>query len=177
MTAAVNTAFDTHVAVASGVDENIHTCPVMQGLRSVCGELPKRITEWDAKLAADRGVAFVLVSSEFLVSHPPAVDQNTAENIALLRKWGVILTIGSDSYGSSPREGVVAMAAQGVVEPAELLRLWSMNTPKAVFPGRNIGCLDDGCEASFIAFRCSPLDNFVCVKEIAYRMKRGQRLP
>lgn len=175
VTAAVNTSFDVHVAVASGVNEISHL-PGYQRLGSVCGDVSKKITPWDAKLAADRNVAFIVIANEFLENGSPEVVENTKANIATLREWNAPIAIGSSTYGSSPLAGVLAMDALGVFDRTELLRIWSMTTPLLILPDRAVGCLDEGCEASFIGLECDPTVKFECVKAIRLRMKQGQLL-
>lgn len=113
VTAAVNTAFDVHVALASGADSISHL-PGYQGVGSACGDVPHQISQWDAKLAADRQVEFGVIASEFLVKHNNAqVDETTRANLETLRQWSVPLAIGSSSYGSSPLEASWPVGSTG----------------------------------------------------------------
>jgi imidazolonepropionase-like amidohydrolase len=56
---------------------------------------------------------------------------------------------------------------------AELLRLWSVTTPQTIFPGRRIGRLADGYEASFLVLHDDPLANIANTRSIVGRVKRG----
>jgi imidazolonepropionase-like amidohydrolase len=55
----------------------------------------------------------------------------------------------------------------------ELLRMWSVTTPRAIFPARRIGELKDGYEASFLVLRGDPLRDFGATRAIALRVKQG----
>jgi imidazolonepropionase-like amidohydrolase len=69
------------------------------------------------------------------------------------------------------------LATLGVFTPLELLRLWSEATPRAIFPQRRVGCLADGCDASFLALSRDPSADFSSTRRIALRMKDGRLLP
>ena len=55
----------------------------------------------------------------------------------------------------------------------ELLKMWCENTPRAIFPRRKIGRLQEGYEASFIVLSDNPLDSFDSVTKIKVRFKQG----
>jgi imidazolonepropionase-like amidohydrolase len=65
----------------------------------------------------------------------------------------------------------------GVFTPLELVRLWSEATPRAIFPQRRVGCLEEGCGASWLALAGDPSADFASTKRIALRMKDGRLLP
>jgi imidazolonepropionase-like amidohydrolase len=51
--------------------------------------------------------------------------------------------------------------------------MWSEATPRAIFPGRRIGALADGYEASFLALAGDPLEDLANVRRIRLRFKQG----
>ena len=65
----------------------------------------------------------------------------------------------------------------GVFGNLEMLKIWCEDTPRAVFPGRKIGRLRHGYEASFLVLRENPLVNFAAVKLITMRVKQGVLIP
>lgn len=65
----------------------------------------------------------------------------------------------------------------GVFDNLGLLTLWSQATPQAIFPGRKLGCLQQGCEASFLVLRGDPISDFGHVRDILLRVKQGYILP
>ena len=95
----------------------------------------------------------------------------------MLRAAGVRLALGSDTYRDDSVLEAEYLATLGVFTPLELLRLWSEATPRAIFPQRRVGCLDDGCEASFLALSGDPTRTSRSTKRIALRMKDGRLLP
>lgn len=68
------------------------------------------------------------------------------------------------------------LAGLKVLDNLTLLRLWSEATPRAIFPGRRVGCLLDGCEASFLVLGGDPTRDFSRVSDIQLRVKDGRIL-
>ena len=95
----------------------------------------------------------------------------------VLHGAGVRLAIGSDAYRDDSVAEVTYLATLGVFTPLQLLRLWSEATPRAIFPQRRVGCLDDGCEASLLVLDADPSADFASTKRITLRMKDGRLLP
>lgn len=58
----------------------------------------------------------------------------------------------------------------------ELLKIWSETTPRAIFPQRNIGALEEGYEANSIVLEGNPIQDFSRVKRIRIRVKQGDPL-
>jgi imidazolonepropionase-like amidohydrolase len=58
----------------------------------------------------------------------------------------------------------------------ELLQALVETTPIAIFPKRKIGCLQEGCEASFLVLSADPLQDLSNLRKIAMRYKNGIRL-
>jgi imidazolonepropionase-like amidohydrolase len=85
--------------------------------------------------------------------------------------------VGSDNVEDTGAAEFEYLASLGVFTKAELLRLWTETTPQAIFPGRRIGVLRDGYEASFLALSGNPLDDLANVRRITRRFKQGVPLP
>ena len=99
------------------------------------------------------------------------------ENLRTLLRHGVPIAIGRDEVWHTAREEVDALRALGVLDDAALLRAWAETTPRLIFPGRRIGRLEDGYEASFLALRHDPLADLGAVRDVALRVKQGCVLP
>jgi imidazolonepropionase-like amidohydrolase len=52
-----------------------------------------------------------------------------------------------------------------------------VETPRAIFPGRRIGALEEGYEANLLVLAGDPIADFGNVRRIALRMKAGRLLP
>ena len=182
VSAHVETAADFHNALVAGVDEINHT-PGFRGDERA--QLPNpamfEISEADAKLAASRRVVVVTTvgaAAQFLKTgvdslRRRAFDRLHVRNLRLMKDVGVHIAIGSDAYRDDSMREVAYLHELGVFSNLELLRLWSEATPRAIFPARKVGCLDEGCEASFLSLAANPADDFENVRKIQLRMKDG----
>ncbi len=167
----VETGHDFHVAVAVGVDVVAH----------LPGSLyPTAIDPADARSAAERGV--IVITTAVLIERPnraerrPAMREAQISNLRLLRDAGVTLAAGSDEYGETSSAEITYLRTLGVFSDAELLRMWSTNCARTLFPDRRVGGLDPGNEASFLALGADPLANFDAVRNIRLRVKQGAAL-
>ncbi len=174
ITAHVSTAADFHHAVSAGVDEIAHLPGVAE---------PEVIRSRDAALAAQKGVTVVTTVSltTNIADDYPAyyrrVMQQHADNLKRLREAGVTLAVGSDFTFRDTSVGEATLLHElGVFSNLELLRMWTENSPRTIFPERKIGRLVEGYEASFLVLRGDPLEDFAQVKEIRLRFKQGRPL-
>lgn len=175
----VESAADFRVAVAAGVDEINH----LPGFRPDRND-PKayldgdryRLTAADARAAARRGITVVATITGVIAKQEPGWAEGraiVAENLRLLRKAGVRLAVGSDSYRDTSRAEIEALRTLGVFSNAELLKMWSTSTAAAIFPARRIGKLAPGYEASFLVLDGDPLQDFSNATRINLRVKQG----
>jgi hypothetical protein len=154
---------DFRVAVEAGVDEIAH--------------LPlEKLEAADTQLAAANGTVVVTTT----LSHRPAdgvqnLDALHRQNLTLLREAGVRLVLGTDSQASIVDE-VQKIASLNVFGRGELLRLLVIDTPRWIFPDRNLGMLTAGSEASFVVLAESPLDELGALEQITSLYKAGQAL-
>ncbi len=131
------------------------------------------ISTAEAERAAVQGLSVVLIVTEWAKDRPAEQVQWERQNVDRLRAAGVRLAIGSNAYGSALTEGLIAGMEKRFLPPADLLRIATMDTPSLIFPERRVGCLDAGCEASFIAFAGNPLEDAQQLGNIILRLKDG----
>ncbi len=174
ITAHVNTAADFHHAVAAGVDEIAH----LPGSRAI-----EIIRIGDAELAAENDVAVIATVSlttkirDRYPEYYKAVMAQHARNLQRLKDSGVRLLIGSDMpFRDTSVEEAFLLRELGVFSDQELLQMWCETTPRGIFPGRKIGRLAEGYEASFLVLAENPIEDFAAVRNIVLRVKQGQRL-
>jgi hypothetical protein len=192
VTTHVETAADFRNAVAAGVDEINH----LPGFRPEGNDLRGyrkldryRLTAEDARRAAEGHVTVATTVSEVVeilkpmlgVAGPDSAMARDvwgilASNLRLLRDAGVNVVIGSDRYRTTSLAEVLGVRALGVFSDTALLRMWSIATPRAVFPDRRFGTAP-GDEASFLVLAGDPLDDFTNVERIQLRVKEGVILP
>lgn len=175
----VETARDFEIAVDAGVDLFAHVpgyeMPPDAPLASVT------IDEAVARKAAARGVVVIptasLTALVFGRSDSAAVVERrmqvVRQNLRTLMQQGVRIALGSDWFGQTARREYDALRRLGLWDNRQLLALWSETTPQSMYPGRRIGRLMDGYEASFLVLRANPLADSTALSAIAMRVKQG----
>ncbi|HEX6748090.1 MAG TPA: amidohydrolase family protein [Longimicrobium sp.] len=169
VSAHVYTAQDFRNALEGGVDQIAH----LPGGRGDAA--PFLLTDTDAARAAARHVTVVTTVTQHgdsALTDRLIRDQYT-HNIDVLRRHGVPLLLGSDKFGGTAAIEAAALARSGLFGNLELLRMWSVTTPRAIFPARRIGALADGYEASFLVLAADPLADFRATRTIVLRVKQG----
>ncbi len=97
--------------------------------------------------------------------------------VRTLKKAGVPIVAGADSPGITAMDEALYYHEIGAMDNGSVLRMLSVTTPQQIFPNRSVGCLDDGCEASFLVLNGNPLNDLANLSNIAMRFKEGRFLP
>ena len=180
----VETAADFRTALEAGADQIGHM-PGFRGNEQTKLPVtePFEISDADAQRAARQG-AYVVTTLSGVTGLSPAdsvmrrrADSLFIRNLRMLKKHGVRVIVGSDSYRNTAVPEAVYLASLGVYTNAELLRMWSDDTARGIFPDRKIGRLEPGYEASFLVLDRDPLADFANVKSIRMRVKQGTGIP
>ena len=185
----VETAADFRTAVAAGADQIGHLPgfrPAGRALRDWFPLARYRLAAADAREAARRAVGVVTTVSEALelldgmiqkagptADSASAVRRLIVENLNVLRASGVRLLVGSDRFRTTSVPEAMALRRTGVFSDRELLRLWAVETPKAIFPRRRVGGLGTGDEASFLVLADDPTADLTSTGRIRLRVKQG----
>src|SRR5205085_7431056 len=98
------------------------------------------------------------------------------DNLARLRAAGVTIVIGTDRFRETAHVEVDLIARLHLMTNLELLRAWSIDTPRSIFPARNLARFDDNAEASFLVLSADPLADPAHLHAITLRVKQGHRL-
>ncbi len=154
------TAADFRAAVAAGVDQIAH--------------LPLApLTAEDARAAAAARVTVVTTTLGHWDTRAVAdLDALHRDNLRLLHAAGVALAIGTDGPKTALDE-IDNLRRLAPFDAGAILRIAFTDTARAIFPGRRVGCLDNGCEASFLALDGDPLADPAALRRIQRRMKQG----
>lgn len=170
VSAHVYTAADFRNALNGGVDQIAH----LPGGRQ-SDPTPFLLADADGAAAAARRVPVITTITQHGDSAVTdrIVKEQYTNNIRVLKKHGVTLLIGSDQAEGTAAIEVAALARSGLFTNLELLRMWSVTTPQALYPRRKIGRLADGYEASFLVLRDNPLTDIRATRTILMRVKRG----
>jgi len=182
----VETAADFHNSLVAGVDEIGHLPGFRGNERQQLPTLvPYVISDDDAKLAAQRGTIVITTVGGVAPLSPVGpdslirrgVDNIARTNLKTLKRRGVRIAIGSDSYRTTSVPEALYINSLGVFSKAELLRAWTEQTARAIFPRRAIGRLEPGYEASLLVLDGDPTVDFDNVTHIRLRIKQGEIIP
>lgn len=149
-------AYDLAVALAAGVEGFAHVPSF--GARGVDDSAARALIIPDSSVQL-AGARRVKMTATLALSARSAGDDTvkvrrftdvTVRNARALRRAGVMLLAGSDTYSDSGivRKDPSTTARVLGLSALELLRLWAVDTPTAVFPGRRIGRLRPGFASS-----------------------------
>jgi hypothetical protein len=174
----IETAADFEAALAAGVDAIAH----LPGYANTLDEPPERFAISDAAAAqAARQRTAVITTTAATALFKLDADRLAAlrdvqrANLARLQAAGAPLLMGSDVFIGTARAELHALDALGL-DRATLLRLATQDTPRALFPGRRLGCFEAGCEASFLLLGGDPLADLAQVDMPLLRVKQGRLL-
>ncbi|WP_108807506.1 amidohydrolase family protein [Aquimarina spinulae] len=172
VSAHVETAYDFHIAVNAGVDEIAHLPEISNG---------KLINKEDAILAKEKGVTVVTTVSLVLKKQKRKGYQdlvkNIVSNLRLLHQEGVTIAIGSDHYNGNSVGEFQFLYKLNIFSNHELLKMWTENATRTIFPNRKVGALKEGHEASFLILNKNPLKDISNInKSIVTRVKQGSFL-
>lgn len=198
----IESAADFRNALAAGVDEINHMPgfrPLVPLVDRVLGVQPVHefelasyaLTEADARRAAEQDTVVVTTLGALLRTLEPFDDTRpefadaqrvlrlVRANLELLRRAHVRLVLGSDEYDyqeSTVVDEFLALSHLDLFEPEELLRMWCVDTPRAIFPQRRLGGFEPGDEASLLVLGADPLAEPEGVRDVRLRVKQGRVL-
>lgn len=191
----IETAADFRAAVKAGVDMIAHLPGWRVGRDAGFEDAdPGRwlLTPAEAREAARRGTIVMttaLAGSAVLKASNPdsaVIRDLHRKNLATLREGGARLVLGSDFWGGTSvtealflgREPAIqGVEPLGVFGNRDLLRLLSVETPRALFPDRRVGGLADGDEASFLVLEGDPIEKLSNIAKIRAIYRLGREIP
>lgn len=173
----VDTAADFKLAVEAGVDTIAH----LPGYRIAKNRTVNdyQLTEDVVKAAAANAVTVIptMAASAYHATARPndasAIAGLYMHNLRLLRKHKVKLLTGSDRFEGSVLDELNALAGTGLFQPVELLEMSTSVTAKWMFPQRRVGCLEQGCEASFNVYDNDPVQDLARLAKPVLVIKQG----
>ena len=177
----IETAHDFKVITLAGVDESAHMPGYAADAPGAFKDLRSyMITDADARAAA-RG-RMVMTPTASLAGYNEnreqlaAIQRMQKATLSKLKRAGVRLLIGTDQQPDAAPNEAAYLVKLGIFTPAEALDSLTRATPEWIFPGRRIGRLAIGYEASFLALGGNPLTDFKEITDIRRRFKQGIEL-
>lgn len=184
----IETADDFRLGLRIGIDGFAHS--PYYGWNGRLESKPKDdLTKQDLKLAAAKGVVVIPTAgrarfsfTEFSADGKETVDQTSKDRIVArqrklfreMRNAGIRLALGLDTYGATLLPELLYLSENNIFDNADLLKIAVESTPQAIFPGRRIGRLEEGYEASFLVLKGDPLKDFAEIRNISKKFKRGK---
>ena len=175
----VDTAADVHFALAGGVDELGHLPGY--GLTAKDDPATVRISDEDIKLMVKHRVIVQATAGVYVDEHTSSADLKARQsaqrdNLRRMKAAHLFVVVGSDRYGQDSLHEADYLQSLGLWSNLEMLRMWSVVTPKDIFPNRKVGELQEGYVASFLVLKANPLKDWSAVHQIADRWKDGEHL-
>ncbi len=181
----IDTAHDFHVAVTGGVDILAHLPGY--GVGPADDLAVYLLAADDIQLAAKRGLLIIPTTSLGSVDYSgPTPEARAAvvarrkalqrENLTHLKAAGIPILVGSDRYGQDALDESNYLQTFGLWSNLEMLRMWAVTTPQAIFPKRRLGELKPGYEASFLVLSANPLLDWKASHAIVDRWKQGTHI-
>ena len=177
----IETAHDFRVITTAGVDEAAHVpgyaADAPHAFKSI---RPYVITDADARAAAREHMVMTATASQADYEKDPVEHARMRSllkgNLRKLKKAGVQLLIGTDGQPDAAPEEATYLVGLGIFTRTEALDALSLTTPQWIFPGRRIGRLATGYEASFLVLGGDPIGSFKEITDIRRRVKQGIEL-
>ena len=174
----IETAYDFKEAILAGVDHFAH----MPGYGWDGDPDTKNkyyVPDDVLELAVERNVG--VVPTVGAAMGYPTVD--SIQKVNLIRdflkrfkdKGGKIL-IGADSFNKTLYGEIQAFINSGVYDAEELLAILCYDTPRTIFPNRQIGRIEEDYEGSFLVLGRNPLEDINALKEVELVVKQGYLL-
>jgi hypothetical protein len=138
------------------------------------GDVKKyELSDDDLKKMAKKKVPVAACFSHGQNATAPAVQAFHLATIKRLLDNDVNLVLGSDDSQRSGRVELSYWFNLGGLDYGKLLKVLCENSPRAVFPDRKIGKIDEGFEASFVVLNDNPLTNILKLRAVSVKVKNG----
>lgn len=133
------------------------------------------LTDEDLKKLAKKKTVVIpqLSQAQQTTSVPAAVTARQAEMLKRLFDNGVNVAIGSNDPQRSIRGELNYWFQLGKLNYNSALKTLCETTPRAIFPKRKIGRIEEGYEASFLVLNDNPLNNILKLRAISFKVKNG----
>ncbi len=183
----IQMAHDAGLRVAVHIESDADTATALRAGADIIAHTPSndsaaRISDETIALAKETGAALVTTFSvveRYKARSPeqyPLMLEAQRDNLVRLHKAGVNLVVGSDNVQDTSRGEVEHLASLAALDSRTILRMWTENCARTVFPERKVGKLADGYEASFLVLDGDPIADLGATSRIKLRVKDGEVL-
>lgn len=183
----VRMAHDAGLRVAVHVDSDADLATALGAGADIIAHLPSNnstatVSDATVALAEKTGVPIVTtlsIAQRYEERSPDLYDailKAQRETLQRLKRAGANLVVGSDNVQDTSRGEVEHLASLGVLDNRTILKMWTENCARMVFPERKVGRLADGFEASFLVLGADPIVDLGATQKIKLRVKDGKAL-
>ena len=135
------------------------------------------LSDADLKLLAKKKTVVIpLFSHGQSAADRASVQAFQVKTFVRLLENGVNLVLGSDDMQRTTRSELNYWFTLGNIDNPKVLKVLCENTPRAIYPKRKIGKIEDGYEASFIVLDDNPLNNILKLRLSSFKVKNGKIL-
>lgn len=132
------------------------------------------LSDADLKLLAKKKTPLVLLLSHAqAATNRAAVQEFHKTTLKRLLDANVNVAMGSDDSQRTLRMELNYWFGLGDLDDARTLKVLCENTPRAIFPNRKIGKIEQGYEASFLVLSDNPVTNVLKTRVQAFKVKNG----
>ena len=175
----VETASDIALAADAGADALAHLPYALRAdeklpLLRISAETARRVAKQKMAVIATSGLGLTVVSRQSEGDLQAQVREVWEGNLRILKEAGAIILVGSDQF--TPISEANSLERSGIFTRLEILRMWTRDTPRWMFPDRKIGAIEPGCEASMIGLAANPLDDWQAIQQVKLSIKNGKVL-
>lgn len=174
----IESAYDFKEAILAGVDHFAHM-PGYGWDGDVATKDKYYVPDTVLDLAVERKVGVIPTLGAAMGY--PTVD--SLQKVSLVRDFlkrfkdrGGQILIGADSFNRTLYGEIQAFIDTELFEPEELLTILCYDTPRAIFPDRPIGKIEEAYEGSFLVLDRNPLKDIDALKEVGLVVKQGHIL-
>jgi imidazolonepropionase-like amidohydrolase len=183
----VRLAHAAKLRVAVHVDTDADMASAIRAGADIIAHLPSNnavatLSDETIALAKEKGVPIVTtlsIAKRYETREPEkyaAILEAQRDTLARLNAAGANLVVGSDNVQDTSRGEVEHLAGLGALDNRTILKMWTENCGRAVFPERKIGKLAGGYEASFLVLDGDPIADLGATGRIKLRVKDGEML-
>ncbi|WP_444920706.1 amidohydrolase family protein [Microbulbifer sp. CnH-101-G] len=177
----VDTAHDAEVAIKAGVDVLGHL-PGYRIARNEGFDIQDYVlSDTTIALAAEQGTKLIATASvptghKYSGDELREIQQIQRDNLTRLRNAGVSLLMGSDNFSGTVLREIRYLDSLDIAPREVLLKSLTMDTPKWMFPERDLGTFAVGAEGSFLVLEGNPLEDLGFLDKIYIGVKQGKML-
>lgn len=175
--ARVENIADVRLAVKLGID-GIANLPGIAQQMNQTSAADTELSDADIKLLAKKQTVVIPLFAHVQQTGPASAKMMEMQRKTLKRLFdaGVNVCVGSDDPQRTTRLEINYWHGLGDVDYAKMLNVLCERTPRAIFPERKIGKIENGYEASFLVLDDNPVNNILKLRATKMRVKNGALL-